>query len=312
MTPIVAAVAASLLALGTSSCGSSDGGGSPSGSGGGEGVKIGLAISTLNNPFFVQLKEGAQQAADAAGADLSVQDAQNDASTQANQMQNFATQSVGAIVINPVDSDAAGAMVKTVGTIPVVAVDRGVTGAEVASYISSDNVSGGMQAAETLGKQLGGKGEIAVLEGVAGTSASRDRFAGFEEGMKAYPDIKIVAKQPADFDRAKGLDVTTNILQSNPNITGLFAENDEMALGAIKALGDKAGTSVTVVGFDGTPDGLAEVEKGTLYATIAQLPKELGKKSVEAAIQAAQGQAPKKEIRVEVKVVTKANVAEYK
>lgn len=306
----IAAVAAAALALGTASC-SSSGGGDSSG-GGGSGVKIGMAVSTLNNPFFVQLRDGAQAAADAAGAELTVQDAQNDAANQANQMQNFATQQVSAIVINPVDSDAAGPMVKSVGSIPVVAVDRGVNGAEVASFVSSDNVMGGKLAADALAEAMGEKGEVAVLQGVAGTSASRDRYAGFEEGIKAYPNIKVVARQPADFDRAKGLDVTTNILQSNPNITGIFAENDEMALGAVKALGADAGKKVQIVGFDGTPDGIAAVEAGTMYATIAQLPRDLGAKAVETAIAVAQGQTVEKEISVEVKVVTKENVADFK
>lgn len=293
--------AAALLTV-TSACSSGSGGD----------LTVGVALSTLNNPFFVQLRDGAQSAADAAGANLIVQDAQNDASMQANQMQNFTTQQVSAIVINPVDSDAAGPMVSSVGSIPVVAVDRGVNGADVVSFVSSDNVEGGRLAAQTLAEKMGGKGEIVVLQGVAGTSASRERGAGFDEGIKEYPDIKIVAKQPADFDRAKALDVMTNTLQANPNITGVFAENDEMALGAIKALGDAAGTSVTVVGFDGTPDGLAAIEKGTLYASMAQLPAELGAKSVEAAIMAAKGETPEKEVKVPVKVVTKENVAEFK
>ena len=112
-----------------------------------------------------------------------------------------------------------------------------------------------------------------ILQGTAGTSASRERGQGFAEGLKAYPGIKVVAQQPADFDRTKGLDVMTNLLQAHPDVDGVFAENDEMALGAIKALGSKAGKSVAVVGFDGTPDGLKAVEAGTLYASVAQQPE---------------------------------------
>jgi len=117
-----------------------------------------------------------------------------------------------------------------------------------------------------------------------------------------------VAKQPADFDRTKGLDVMTNLLQAHPDVDGVFAENDEMALGAIKAPGSKAGKSVQVVGFDGTPDGLTAVKAGTLYASVAQQPKELGKIAVENALRAADGKKVAETVKVPVKVVTSKNV----
>ena len=159
---------------------------------------------------------------------------------------------------------------------PIVAVDRTVNGADVQSLVSSDNEAGGRQAADELAKAMGGEGEIIILQGVAGTSASRDRGAGFTEGLKAYPGIKIAAQQTANFDRAEALNVATNLLQAHPGVTGVFAENDEMALGAIQALGSRAGAEVSVVGFDGTEGGFAAIKDGTLTATIAQQPAELG------------------------------------
>ncbi len=294
---VAAAAVVASLALTTTACNSSSGSSD---------IKVGLSVSTLNNPFFVQMKEGAQAEAKAAGVDLTVTDAQNDASQQANQMQNFLSQNVKSIIINPVDSDAASPSVKSANKadVPVVAADRGVTRGDIATTVASDNVAGGKLAAKTLAQQLGGKGTILVLQGTAGTSASRERGQGFAEGLKAYPDIKVVAKQPADFDRAKGLDVTTNLLQAHSKITGIFAENDEMALGAIKALGSKAGKSVKVVGFDGTPDGLKAVEAGTLAATVAQQPKELGKLAVKNAVALAKGKKVDPMVKVPVKVVT--------
>ncbi|GAA2338457.1 hypothetical protein GCM10010246_23830 [Streptomyces cuspidosporus] len=294
---VAAAAVVASLALTTTACNSSSGSSD---------IKVGLSVSTLNNPFFVQMKAGAQAEAKAAGVDLTVTDAQNDASQQANQMQNFLSQNVKSIIINPVDSDAASPSVKSANKadVPVVAADRGVTRGDIATTVASDNVAGGKLAAKTLAQQLGGKGTILVLQGTAGTSASRERGQGFAEGLKAYPDIKVVAKQPADFDRAKGLDVTTNLLQAHPKITGIFAENDEMALGAIKALGSKAGKSVKVVGFDGTPDGLKAVEAGTLAATVAQQPKELGKLAVKNAVALAKGKKVDPMVKVPVKVVT--------
>ncbi|MGW1294400.1 ABC transporter permease/substrate-binding protein [Streptomyces sp. NPDC002533] len=283
-----------------------------SGSSGGT-TKVGMSLSTLNNPFFVQMKEGAQAEAEKAGIDLTVTDAQNDASQQANQLQNFTSSGVSSIIVNPVDSDAVGPGVRSANKadIPVIAADRGVNKADTATLVASDNVAGGKLAADALADKIGGKGSIVILQGTAGTSASRERGAGFAEGLKAYPDIKVVAKQPADFDRTKGLDVMTNLIQSHPGITGVFAENDEMALGAVKALGSKAGKSVSVVGFDGTPDGLKAVEAGTLYASVAQQPAELGKIAVRNAVKAAKDEKVESTVKVPVKVVTRENVADF-
>ncbi|MEV2193390.1 substrate-binding domain-containing protein [Streptomyces phaeochromogenes] len=276
-------------------------------------LKVGLSLSTLNNPFFVQIKEGAQAEAKKLGADLTVTDAQNDASQQANQLQNFTSEGVDSIIVNPVDSDAAGPSVRSANKsdIPVVGVDRGVNKAETAALVASDNVEGGKLGAKALAEKLGGKGKIVILQGLAGTSASRERGAGFAEGLKAYPDIDVVAKQPADFDRTKGLDVMTNLLQAHPDVQGVFAENDEMALGAVKALGSKAGKSVQVIGFDGTPDGLKAVKEGTMYASVAQQPKELGRIAVENALRAADDKEVEKTVKVPVKVVTAKNVDEF-
>ncbi|WP_336207388.1 D-ribose ABC transporter substrate-binding protein [Nonomuraea sp. LPB2021202275-12-8] len=304
-------IAGAALTLGLAGCGTAGDSGS---SGGGQaGVKIGMSVSTLNNPFFVQLRDGAQEQAKKLGASLTVTDAQNDASQQVNQVQNFTSQAMKAIIINPVDSDAAAPAVKAAerSNIPVIAADRGVNGAEVAQTVASDNVAGGKLAAEELAKQMGEKGQVIVLQGTPGTSASRDRGQGFEQGVKAFPNIQVVARQPADFDRTKGLDVMTNLLQSHPDVTGVFAENDEMALGAIKALGDRAGRQVKVVGFDGTPDGLAAVSDGTMAASVAQQPRLLGQQAVAAAVKAAAGETLEKTLAVPVKVATKENVSEF-
>ncbi|WP_432167948.1 ABC transporter permease/substrate-binding protein [Streptomyces sp. bgisy031] len=280
----------------------------------GTSAKLGLSVSTLNNPFFVQMKAGAQAEARKEGIKLTVTDAQNDASQQANQLQNFTSEGMSAVIVNPVDSDAVGPAVRGANKadIPVVAADRGVNKAKTATLVASDNVAGGRQAAKTLADKLGGSGKIVILQGTAGTSASRERGQGFAEGIKAYPGIKVVAKQPADFDRTKGLDVMTNMLQANAGVDGVFAENDEMALGAIKALGSKAGKSVAVVGFDGTPDGLKAVEAGTLYASVAQQPKELGRIAVQNAVRAAKDKKVAEMVKVPVKVVTSKNVASFK
>ncbi|WP_330345304.1 substrate-binding domain-containing protein [Streptomyces longwoodensis] len=275
--------------------------------------KVGLSLSTLNNPFFVQIRSGAQAEAKKRGVDLTVTDAQNDASQQANQLQNFTSSGLGAIIVNPVDSDAAGPSVRAAdkAKIPVIAVDRGVNKADVNALVASDNVAGGELAAKTVAEKLGGNGRIVILQGQAGTSAARERAEGFAKGLKAYPGIQVVAQQPADFDRTKGLDVMSNLLQAHPDVQGVIAANDEMALGAIKALGTKAGKSVQVVGFDGTPDGLKAVEQGTLYASVAQQPSQLGRIAVDNALRALDGKDVPATVKVPVKVVTKENVAGF-
>ena len=280
-----------------------------SGTGASGDITIGLAVSTLNNPFFVELQQGAQEMADQLGAKLTVVDAQNDATNQVNQVQTLVTQGVKAIILNPVDSkqSAPAAKAAEMANIPLISVDRSVEG-KVAAEVASNNVSGGSLAAIELGRAT--SGEVAHLKGIPGASASRDRGQGFEQGLNSG-NIKVAATAVADFDRAKALNETTNLLQGHPGLKGIFAENDEMALGAIKALGARAGKDVMVVGFDGTPDGLKAIQEGTLTATIAQQPKLLGSRAVEQAVKATKGEPVQQVVDVEVKVITKQNVAEF-
>ena len=150
-----------------------------------------------------------------------------------------------------------------------------------------------------------------MLQGKTGSSASRERGQGFDEGLKDSPNIKVVAKQTAEFERVKGLDVTTNLLQAHPNVKAIFAENDEMALGAIEALGDKAGKDVIVVGFDGVEDALKAIKEGTMYASIAQQPADMAAQAVVEASKLLKGEAATKEMQVDVVTVTKDNVDKF-
>lgn len=319
-TRIIAAVAAATtLTLGAAACGSgtggtaTEGGGAESGTEGGGDYTVALLVSTLNNPFFVDLRDGAQEAADAAGVKLEVSDAQNDSITQANQAQDAVSKGYDAVLINPVDSDAAGTMVAALvaAGIPVISVDRTVEGAEVDSHVASNNVAGGEQAAAALAAAMGDAGEAIVLQGVPGTSASRDRGEGFDTGIAAFADITVAAKQTANFDRNEGLDVATNLIQANPGVTGIFAENDEMALGAVQALGSRAGTDVMVFGFDGTDDALKAIVEGTLVGTIAQQPKLLGQTALDTAVSILNGESVDKVVDVPVTTVTAENVADF-
>jgi len=161
-------------------------------------------------------------------------------------------------------------------------------------------------AAQYVAKRLKGKGSVVMLEGIAGTSAARDRGKGFRDGLKAYPSIRLVAVQTADFDRAKGLSVMENILQAQKKIDAVFAQNDEMALGAIQAIAAaKREKEMFVVGFDAIGDALAAIKAGTMAATIAQQPKEMGRLAVENAVRIVKKQPVKKFTPVPLKLVTK-------
>ena len=302
---------ATLLCTSLTACNRDSGGTDATGDGANKSITF--ALSTQANSFMVQMREGAQKKADELGLTINFQDASDDSATQANQLANAAASNTGVVILNPTDSDAMATAVKqlTDANIPVVAVDRAVNNANIASYIASDNETGGKQAAKALSEAINGEGEILVLQGKTGSSASRERGKGFEEGLKDNPNIKVVAKQTAEFERVKGLDVTTNLLQAHPNVKAIFAENDEMALGAIEALGDKAGKDVIVVGFDGVEDALKAIKEGTMYASIAQQPADMAAQAVVEASKLLKGEAATKEMQVDVVTVTKDNVDKF-
>jgi len=308
LTLIAAALAATLLAAcsqqgpgeAAPASASTAGGAAPAGT-----PVIGLALSTQNNPFFVELKDGAQKAAQAAGVQLVVVDAQDDPARQISSVEDLIQKRVSVILLNPTDSSALAGAVQSAqrANIPVITLDRGVDGADVASHIASDNIAGGKMAADFLAKELGGKGNVIELQGVAGTSAARERGKGFDDQI-ATTGIKIVAQQPANFDRAQGLSVSENLLQGNGDVQAIFAQNDEMALGAVQALNGK-NKKVLVVGFDGTPDGKTAVESGAMAATVAQQPEEIGKLGVDTAKKLIDKQPVEKSIAVPLKLLTK-------
>ncbi len=254
--------------------------------------KLALVLSTLNNPFFVTLRDGAQAKATELGYDLVVLDSQNDPAKELSNVEDVLNQDIKILMLNPADSDAAKASVTAANQkgVPVITLDRAANGGDVVTHIASDNVAGGRMAADAVIKKLGGKGNVVELEGIPGTSAARDRGQGFGEEIATAPGIKIIAMQTANFDRTQGLNVMENILQAQPSIDAVFAQNDEMALGAIKAI-QAAKRQIVVVGFDATDDARAAVEDGSMYATIAQQPAMIGSLGVEAADKILKGES---------------------
>lgn len=289
--------ACSMEAPGSSSEEESGDGGEASGD-----YTIGFSISTLNNPFFVTLNEGAEAKAEELGATLTVVDAQDNASKQASDVEDLIQQEVDLIMINPVDSKAVAAAVESANAanIPVITVDRSAAGGEVVSHIASDNIAGGEMAGEHLVSIVGEGAQVAELEGVSGSSAARERGEGFNN--VAADSLEVVAKQTANFNRSEGLSVMENILQANPDITGVFAHNDEMALGALEAI-EASGKDIAVVGFDANEDAVKAVEEGRLDGTIAQKPEMIGEMAVETAVQSLEGEEVEASIPVELELV---------
>lgn len=266
-------------------------------------VKVGLSISTLNNPFFVNLKKGAEKKAKELGMELIVVDAQNDAAKQTNDVEDLVQKGADVIVINPTDSDAVASAVSAANaaSIPVITVDRMAKSGEVVSHIASDNVEGGKMAGEYICELVGEGANVVELEGIPGSSAARERGEGFHKAVEGK--VNIVAKQAADFDRAKGLSVMENILQANSDIQAVFAHNDEMALGAMEALKAAGKTDVVVVGFDATEDAVKAVSEGELAATVAQKPERIGEQAMETAKQVSENKEVEKFIPIELELI---------
>lgn len=264
--------------------------------------RIGLVISTQNNPFFVTLKEGAEAKAKELGHDLIVLDSQDNPAKELGNVEDLLVKGVDVLLINPTDSDAVVSSVKAANRskIPVVTLDRAANGGNVVSHVASDNVLGGEMAGNFIVEKLGGKGKVVELEGIPGTTAARDRGTGFNKA--AAGKLEVVAKQAADFDRTKGLNVMENILQAQPEIQAVFAHNDEMALGALKAI-EASGRDIFVVGFDATDDAVAAVKEGKLAATVAQKPAEIGAIGVEVADKIVKKQAVEKSVPVALELV---------
>ena len=302
---ITGIILASVLAFSLAGCGavSIDGeeGGSTAASSEGSGA-IGFSVSTLNNPFFVTLSEGAEAKAEEEGVELIVVDAGDDAAKQTSDIEDLISRNISVLIVNPVDSDAVAPIVQDAVSqgIKVVSVDRVVNGVDVDCAIASDNVAGAQMATEYLVSLVGEGAKVAELEGVNGASATIDRGEGFH--LVADEQLDVVAKQTANFNRSEGMTVMENILQANPDIKGVFAHNDEMALGALEAIGS---SDIVVVGFDATDDALAAIEEGRMAATVAQKPDLMGETAVETAVSLINGETVEKTIPVEVELVTK-------
>ncbi|UWF57029.1 substrate-binding domain-containing protein [Staphylococcus hyicus] len=264
-------------------------------------ITIGVSISTLNNPFFVTIKDNIEKEAKQQGMNVKVVDARDDSAKQTNDIEDLVQQQVDYLIVNPTDSSAISSAVESANHegISVITLDRSVDKGDVASFIASDNVEGGRMGGQYIVDKVGKHAKVAELEGVPGASATRERGKGFHD--IADKELNIVSKQSAKFDRAEGLNVTQNMIQAHPDIQAIFAHNDEMALGAIEAIGDK---DIVVVGFDGNEDAMKAIQNHKLEATVAQQPHLMGKEAVQTILKLMDGKKVDKEIKIPLKLKT--------
>lgn len=267
---------------------------------------IALVISTLNNPFFVTMKDSAQKEANRLGYDLVVLDSMDNPAKELANVQDLTVKGTRLILINPTDSDAVGnaVILANKAKIPVITLDRVANKGEVVSHVASDNRLGGKMAGDYIAEKVANDAKVIQLEGITGTSASRERGEGFKQAVDAHK-LNVLASQPADFDRTKGLNVMQNLLTAYPAVQAVFAQNDEMALGALRALQTAGRSDVLVIGFDGTDDGIKAVNRGMLGATIAQRPDQIGIIGIQTADKILKGEKVDATIPVELELVIK-------
>lgn len=289
------------------------------GAGGGKKPRVALVLKTLNSPFFNDMQRGAQAAADRLGVELVVQAAEReiDVERQMQIVENLIQSGVQALALTPSGSkEVIPAVVKANrANIPVVIIDTRLdpaaateAGAKAVSFIGSDNYDGGRIAAKFVVEHTGGKANVAILEGIPGHETGDSRMRGFKEGIAATPGIQVVASQPANWERDLGFNVFQNMLQAHPEIDTVFACNDMMALGAVEAIRSAGRTGkIRVVGFDAVDDARKAIGEGTMVASVAQFPEEMGRDAIENAVKALRGEAVQPDVKVRIELVTKGD-----
>lgn len=278
---------------------------------------IGLIPKALISPFYITLVDAAKAKGAAEGFDVIVSSPPNETAIaeQVNIIEDFIEKKVDLLALGVTDISAVVPVLKKAmeAGIPVVIVDTQtpLPGLEVTSLIGSDNIEGGRIVGKYAMELLNGKGNVAIIEGVPGHSACIDRLQGFHEIVDKYPEIKVVASQPANWERALGMSVMENILQANPTLDLVFAACDEMALGALKAI-EAAGKKITVLSYDGNKEALLAVRDGILQSTIAQRPDMMGEMIItKVAMALIKGETIPLRLPAPITNVTKENVADF-
>src|SRR3954464_7054970 len=276
--------------------------------------RVGLAVANLQADFFNQIKQSVTQEAAKRGVAVVVADARGDAATQVNQIEDFVTKKVDAIIYIPAGATAAGVPVKDAkrADIPIIAVDRNPPDEPANTFIASDSVAAARTLGEHVAKLTGGEGQVAILQGQIGTTPEIDRNKGFQQALSKSPGLQVVAKQPADWDQDKGFSLAQNMLQAHPGISVFFGRADAMALGAARAVKvANVDHPVTIVGFDGDLAGLKAVRDGVIDATMTQQTEKMGRMAVQSAQTLIDGGKVPGQQLVPAYLTTRANAAKY-
>jgi ribose transport system substrate-binding protein len=281
---------------------------------------VALVLKTLNHPFFVDMRRGAQEAADRLGVNLQVQAAEReiDVEKQMQIVENMIQTGIKALAITPSGSrEIVSALVKVKdANVPIIIVDTRLdakaaadAGVQAETFVGSDNYEGGRLAGAHAVKATGGKARVGILEGIPGHETGDSRLRGFRDAVKEAPGIVIVASQPANWERDQGFNVFQNMLQAHPDIDTVFAASDLMALGAIEAIAAAGRTGkIRVIGFDALDDAKKAIAAGTMDASVAQFPFEMGKVAIESAVKVMRGEKLPADLMVRLEMVTKENV----
>lgn len=274
-------------------------------------IVVGVSLLTREHVFYNNIEKALNEKAKELGVKLVVQDSQKDANKQLSQVQDFITQKVDAIILCPTNSAGSKSMVELANkaNIPVFTMDISSDGQTVA-HVATDNYKGGELAAEYVGKTMlpDGKGDVAVVT-YSEVESCVNREKGFKEYLaKNFPGIKVVDTQNSSGDQAKSADVTQNMLLKYPNLKVIFGVGDPFAMGALSAI-KSANKQVKVIGFDGNPEGIAEIKTGGLWvADVAQDPAAIGTKTLEAVMDKLNGKEVPKNIPIAPKVIDKSNI----
>jgi len=277
--------------------------------------RIGVVLKALDSDFWLSVKRGAEAADkkyDNAEVIILAADREINVQQQVQIVEDLITQGVNALCIAPSGSQE---LIPTFekayqAGIPVLLIDTDAPWDKKACYIGTDNYQGGTVAGSFISQSLNGKGKVALITGIMGHQTHMDRVKGAEDVFAKFPDIKIVAKQPANSERALGMQVMENILTSNPDLDAVFCTNAEMAMGALQAT-VAAGKKIIIVGFDDDRDILNSIASGNITATIAQNPFDMGRLGIEMAVKLLEGEEIPKRIDTGTTLVTKDNVEDF-
>jgi ribose transport system substrate-binding protein len=265
-TKFVTIAAAGVLGLGLSGCGAGD---TEANS---DTTRIGVSVYDMSS-FITAGKEGMDQYAKDNDIELVWNSANLDVSTQANQVDSMINQGVDAIIVVPVQADSLGPQVASAKAknIPLVPVNAALDSTDIAGNVQPDDVAAGAQEMQMMADRLGGRGNIVILQGPLGQSGELDRSKGIEQTLAKYPDIKVLAKDTANWKRDEAVNKMKNWISGfGPQINGVVAQNDDMGLGALQALKEAGQNNVPIVGIDGIEDGLNAVKSGEFIGTSLQ------------------------------------------